>query len=768
MAIERLSGVWPEWQVVRQIGNGSFGVVYEAVRKDLQVGSHAAIKVISIPQSQSELATLRSEGMSEEDTKVYLRSVVDSFIGEIRLMEAFKGVQNIVSVEDYKVVPKPDGIGWDIFIRMELLTPFTDYLQGREMTEAEVIKLGSDLCTALELCGRRNVIHRDIKPENIFVNSFGDFKLGDFGIARRLEGLTGGLSQKGTYNYMAPEVERGAQYDARADIYSLGLVLYRLLNGNRLPFLGAEGLRSPEERMAAVRRRMDGEALPAPCNASPEMARLILCACAYAPEERFASATAMKNALTAVAGRQSVAAGRPAVVSAAAEKPVPDQTVSVRRTPPQEKPAPDQTVSVRKAPMEMPVISVESFGEAPKKRNKGPMVVALLLAVVLLLSGVLFAILKVREDAGEDRSLPVSSLSAESSVSEGSSLPEESSGGEESSGDEESPGGGIISVPPDENSTPESSVPEQEWCTVTVLGDHIQVYFDGSSSPATLKQVEAGSDVAMRILPEQGYRIRSMTVDGASFFLTGSGYTLTDVWGDCTVRVSAESTGGSAVQEPAPEPPVSVDFPTEPFDPTGIPLWDVDVIVRGAGTVYVNGTVAETAETAEGTVRTQTVVSGNGSPVTQTVQVPDTDLSGERVQVVLLPAAGYRLERISIDGMGNYQLLTDFRMRITENCSVEITFVAEENLPNTFPVTVAVETEGGYVTVNGQEVFSGSMTVMDIEAGKSLNIWVHTEAGYELDRLVVDGNPENIAGGNLTLHNIAKEVRIEVRFKKKT
>lgn len=224
-------------------------------------------------------------------------------------MESLKGVQNIVSVEDYKVVEKMNRPGWDIYIRMELLTPFNTYIQTKTMSEREVIKLGCDICTALELCAKRNVIHRDIKPENIFVNSFGDFKLGDFGIARKLENVTGGLSQKGTYNYMAPEVERGRQYDETVDIYSLGMVLYRLMNRNRLPFLNTEQqLMNPNERMAALRRRMSGEPLPPPCEASPALTQIILCACDFDPKKRFASATAMKNALLNAAGYKGTAA----------------------------------------------------------------------------------------------------------------------------------------------------------------------------------------------------------------------------------------------------------------------------------------------------------------------------------------------------------------------------------------------------------------------------------------------------------------------------
>lgn len=297
-----ISAIWPEWRLKKRIGKGSYGVVYEAVRNDNGIESNAAIKIISIPADSSEVETLRADGLDMNGTKTFFKNIVDDFVSEIQLMESFKGIQNIVSVEDYKVVEKSDSVGYDIYIRMELLTPFNAYLVGKTMTEGEAIKLGVDICTALEICSQRNIIHRDIKPENIFVNNFGYFKLGDFGIARKLENVTGGLSQKGTPNYMAPEVINTGKYDERVDIYSLGVVLYRLLNDNRLPFLNDEKqLLSPLERKAALERRIGGEALPAPCNASPAMANLVLRACAFNPCDRFSNATEMKRALTEVA-----------------------------------------------------------------------------------------------------------------------------------------------------------------------------------------------------------------------------------------------------------------------------------------------------------------------------------------------------------------------------------------------------------------------------------------------------------------------------------
>nr|MCR4941053.1 protein kinase [Treponemataceae bacterium] len=328
--MDLIKSIWPEWEIVKLLGRGSFGTVYEAVRKEHNLESRAAIKVITIPQNESEIDSLKSEGMSLDASRTYLQNVVEDFVEEIRLMESFKGVQNIVSVEDYKVVEKTDEIGWDIYIRMELLTPFTNYAADRTLTEEEVIKLGCDICTALELCDKRDIIHRDIKPENIFVNSFGDFKLGDFGIARKLENTTGGLSQKGTYNYMAPEVKQGTHYDSSVDQYSLGLVLYRFSNKNRLPFLNNEKqLLSPNDRMEAINRRMSGEELPSPCDASVELADVILKACSFDPGNRFSSITEMKKALTEVAeGSYTVHKENETVAVRKPEET--DETVSVR------------------------------------------------------------------------------------------------------------------------------------------------------------------------------------------------------------------------------------------------------------------------------------------------------------------------------------------------------------------------------------------------------------------------------------------------------
>ena len=396
--IAAISSVWPEWQVVNQLGKGSYGVVYKAVRTDSILTNYDAIKVITVPIDQTEVKSLRSEGLDAQSTRTYFRQIVDDFVSEIQLMNTLKGVQNIVSVEDYKVVEHQNRIGWNIFIRMELLTPFDDYLCAHPMTREDIIALGCDICSALELCGQRQIIHRDIKPENIFVNAFGHFKLGDFGIARRLESKTSGLSQKGTFNYMAPEVATSNHYDHRVDIYSLGIVLYRLLNNNTLPFLTPENRLNPAKRKEALDRRLMGEPLLPPANADPALAEIVLKACAFNPNHRFADATQMKQALLQAKNGTYVSQSHSL-----------DTTRSVNSTPPHS--------AVQNTVVEtLPQVTATPQN---KKNHKG----LILFLVILLMVGILCGTAFVLYDKGVfDNSSPAST---QSTLSEETSVPYE-------------------------------------------------------------------------------------------------------------------------------------------------------------------------------------------------------------------------------------------------------------------------------------------------------------------------------------------------------
>ena len=250
--------------------------------------SDLSVKISNIAGSQSELNSVRSETGNDQAAREYFQNLVEECIQEIGTMEYFRGNSYIVSVEDFKVMEYLDAIGWEISIRMEYLTSFLDYCAEKQLQEKEVIQMGLDLSKALEYCRKLHIIHRDVKPENIFVSRFGDFKLGDFGIARELERTMSGFSKKGTYSYMAPEMYKGEKYDSRVDIYSLGIVLYKLMNHNRLPFMNLEKqFITYRDKENALNKRMSGEQMDPPAEAGKLFGQIILKACAFDPDERY-------------------------------------------------------------------------------------------------------------------------------------------------------------------------------------------------------------------------------------------------------------------------------------------------------------------------------------------------------------------------------------------------------------------------------------------------------------------------------------------------
>lgn len=311
--------VFRDWVIKQSVGEGAFGKVYRIEREDFGHVYQAAMKVIEIPQHQTEIESMKNEGMTLENVTEYFYSMVENIVEEFTLMSKLKGNSNIVSYEDHEVTEKEDSFGWTIKIRMELLTPLFDYIQGNDISKRDIIQLGIDICKALEVCGRYHIIHRDIKPENIFISDIGTFKLGDFGIARELEKTSSGLSKKGTKGYMAPEVYRGYRYNATADIYSLGIVLYRFLNNNRMPFMppSPEKIKYSDQEQAFM-MRYSGQDLPKPANADDRLAEIVCKACAYVPDDRYRTASDLRIALeelledSAYVGRETIVLARDA------------------------------------------------------------------------------------------------------------------------------------------------------------------------------------------------------------------------------------------------------------------------------------------------------------------------------------------------------------------------------------------------------------------------------------------------------------------------
>ena len=290
---------FPGWEVVRKIGEGSFGGVYE-IHRTLPDGrvEKAALKKLTVPKDNIEIRELYSQSFSRETITAHYKEQVRELAKEYTLTQELNSCKNVVACHDVQCVQHADGIGWDIYIRMELLKPLKLVLSA-DYQEMAVLKLGLSLCNALLACQEHHIVHRDIKPENILVSDRGEFKLGDFGIAKVSEKTATG-TMTGTMGYMAPEVANRWHYGAQADIYSLGMVLYWMMNRRTLPFLPfPPAIPTAAQRQEAANRRFAGEDFPPPVNGSRELKAIVMKACAFSTEERYQTVQELRRDLYA-------------------------------------------------------------------------------------------------------------------------------------------------------------------------------------------------------------------------------------------------------------------------------------------------------------------------------------------------------------------------------------------------------------------------------------------------------------------------------------
>ena len=278
---EELKEFWPEWHVVKRLGGGSYGDVFQIYKDNYGIRVNAALKVIQINNYLAE-ATVplsndeRIQGESVQNVRqkndtpneqYSENGIPEVFMNEIRIMEALRGAPNIVLIDDFSFRKGSDASS--LYVRMELLTSFEDVMAGHQrngtqFSIAEVLKIGKDICTALSFCEQREIIHRDIKPANLFVDAYGNYKVGDFGVSKRMETVHAAhtMAGIGTISYMAPEIFAGHSYNNTVDIYALGMVLYQLLNNGRIPFLPAYGTYTAQDFDNANYKRLRGEEVP--------------------------------------------------------------------------------------------------------------------------------------------------------------------------------------------------------------------------------------------------------------------------------------------------------------------------------------------------------------------------------------------------------------------------------------------------------------------------------------------------------------------------
>ncbi|WP_075089864.1 serine/threonine-protein kinase [Verrucomicrobium spinosum] len=235
--IEELNGLIPDFEFVSLIDRGGMGAVYQARQKAL--GRMVAVKLLP--------PALRNR-----------RVFAERFLREARILAKLSH-RHIVSIYDYGEIPG----GGSMFYAMEYVkgTNLRHLMRKGEMTPRQMLTIVTQICDALQYSHHKGVIHRDVKPANILIDEQGNVKVADFGLAKKLgldadgQGLTSASDALGTPDYIAPEaMTRDQHVDHRADIYSLGVMLYEMLTGSVPRGVGWD----PPSRAAGADARLDG------------------------------------------------------------------------------------------------------------------------------------------------------------------------------------------------------------------------------------------------------------------------------------------------------------------------------------------------------------------------------------------------------------------------------------------------------------------------------------------------------------------------------
>ena len=204
------------YQIVSELGRGSMGVVYQA--HDPVIGRMIAIK------------TMLTEGLGSAEFVEYKAR----FQREAQTAGVLAH-PNIVTVYDFG---EDNGL---LYLAMEVLEgqSLEKVVEAQNILPVEtIIPIYEQVCSALHHAHTHNIVHRDVKPGNIMILSSGLVKVMDFGIAKMMStGMTQAGQILGTPNYMSPEQVKGRPVDGRSDIFSLGVILYELLTGEK-PFGG--------------------------------------------------------------------------------------------------------------------------------------------------------------------------------------------------------------------------------------------------------------------------------------------------------------------------------------------------------------------------------------------------------------------------------------------------------------------------------------------------------------------------------------------------
>lgn len=349
------STVFGTWELGKPIGIGTYGKTYEIKNFTKEEGIYKIIKIPVEAKNEPDVFPVKTQ----QDC---LKEVRNDILSSIKYIQMSDNGRFFVKYEDCEFTASEDFKTLIMKIRLEKHVSLSTISQHHKFTEDEVLRLAVNVCRCLEKCREMDYVYTNLKPNNIFITEKG-CKLGDFGTFGMYEPTKMNVAMRKTQEYMAPEFIKFGEINSTSDTYALGLVMYALLNNNKLPFIPRyeENIGISDTNLA-IEKRCANYIFSDPDNGSEKVKNIILKACSASSVNRYESPTDMKNDLLLALGEQAEA--NPFV---------------------KKKEEPVQTVKPENLPLENVKMYEYTNKKAPKKTlDKKKKILLIAIAVVLL------------------------------------------------------------------------------------------------------------------------------------------------------------------------------------------------------------------------------------------------------------------------------------------------------------------------------------------------------------------------------------------------
>lgn len=258
-----------DWKVTSFVGEDNGCEVYKVSRK--------------IDKNTAQNAILRHAFVGKSN---YTDEHAEYFTEEADFIESVKDLDGVSNYLDVYVQDNQNKKTCDLYIFTEELTSLEELMKTKTFAEDEVVDFGIQMSEMLETLEAKNIFHGNISPKNIFVTADGRYKIGGF---TDFEGKITDTS------FVAPEVYKQENVDYTTDIYSVGIIMYAMCNGGKIPFESDSC-----DRKNACEERFSGKAVTAPSEGDEKLKSVIVIACQPNNTNRWKNAGNIKNALTSI------------------------------------------------------------------------------------------------------------------------------------------------------------------------------------------------------------------------------------------------------------------------------------------------------------------------------------------------------------------------------------------------------------------------------------------------------------------------------------